>query len=468
MLNLYLKRSIFHFLLLGISSGIPFLLALSTLSFRLTECNVSPSLIGLFTLVTLPYSLKFLWAPYIDRISSYYFENRYRGFKICGLVAQIGLVLSIGMLGGFDPVESLALVAVAAFFVCFFAATQDIIIDALRIEVFVSKQIGAGAAIETIGFHLGMLIGGAGGLYLAYLYNWSWAYWIIGLIQLIGIPALYYIPTQSIKKNSQNIFEKNLVKTIKKSFFNLYENTPLLHIILFILFFKIACTVLNAMSAPFLYDLSFNKVEFANITKSFGIMLMVTGALFAGFLINQMDSFFVLGASLFLQMVSCLLFVIQSWVGHDLSILIITIGVESFASGMASTAFIAMITLYSSSPFSAGHFTFLYAIGSLSRNIASLLAGFLADLCGWSWLFFITSLTTIPAFWFLICIKRKTNMNDKTNKTFSKRHKNLALALRQNLLKRKQQQRDRVEKNSQNLSDSDFQKTKVSSDSSNE
>ncbi|MDP5370272.1 MAG: MFS transporter, partial [Pseudomonadota bacterium] len=177
---------------------------------------------------------------------------------------------------------------------------------------------------------------------------------------------------------------------------------------MFILFFKIADTVLNAMSAPFLYDLSFNKIEYANITKSFGISLMVVGGLAAGYLIHQLGCLFVVGASLFLQAVSCLLFIIQSWVGHDLSILVITIGVESFASGMASTAFIAMITIYCKSPFSAGHFTFLYAVGSLSRVIVSLLAGITADLVGWSWLFFLTGLTTVPAFWFLICVKRTT------------------------------------------------------------
>lgn len=363
-------------------------------------------MIGLFTLVTLPYCLKFLWAPFLDRFAHTFFRCRYKGYKVWGVIAQLGLIISTFLLGSFDPMQHLGAIAMAAFSMSFFAASQDIVIDALRVELLTTKQTGAGAAIESIGFRCGMLIGGAGALYLASLLDWRFAYWIMGVIQVIGIPALWFVPV----KTFEDVFVPivSVVETLKESFQSLYKETPFMYLILFILFFKIADTVLNAMSAPFLYDLSFNKIEYANITKSFGISLMVVGGLAAGYLIHQLGCLFVVGASLFLQAVSCLLFIIQSWVGHDLSILVITIGVESFASGMASTAFIAMITIYCKSPFSAGHFTFLYAVGSLSRVIVSLLAGITADLVGWSWLFFLTGLTTVPAFWFLICVKRTT------------------------------------------------------------
>lgn len=363
-------------------------------------------MIGLFTLVTLPYCVKFLWAPFLDRFANIFFKCRYQGYKVWGVIAQIGLVISTFLLGSFDPMQQLGSVAMVAFAMSFFAASQDIVIDALRVELLAEKQMGAGAAIESIGFRCGMLIGGAGALYLASLLDWRLAYWIMGIIQVLGIPALWFVPVKTFEAVLVPIV--SVMETLKESFQSLYKETPFMNLILFILFFKVADTVLNAMSAPFLYDLSFNKIEYANITKSFGISLMVVGGLAAGYLIHQLGCLFVVGASLFLQAVSCLLFIIQSWVGHDLSILVITIGVESFASGMASAAFIAMITIYCKSPFSAGHFTFLYAVGSLSRVIVSLLAGITADLVGWSWLFFLTGLTTLPAFWFLICVKRTT------------------------------------------------------------
>jgi len=405
-INLYFNRQILHFFLLGVASGIPFLLTLSTLSFRLTECKISASMIGLFTLVTLPYSLKFLWAPFLDRFAHYCFKCRHSGLKIWGVGAQVGLVISTLLLGLFDPMQQLAAVAMAAFALSFFAASQDIVIDTLRVELLASKQIGAGAAVESIGFKCGMLIGGAGALYLASLYDWCWAYWIMAFIQLLGIPVLLFIPVTAINAAFAPIV--SFIQILKTSFQSLVDETPFLYLIFFILLFKVSDTVMNSMSAPFLHDLAFNKIEYANITKSFGISLMVLGGLVAGYLIHQLGVIFIIGTSLFLQAVSCLLFIIQAWVGHNLSVLVITVGVESFASGMASAAFIAMITLYCRSPFSAGHFTFLYAVGSLSRVIISLLAGLMADCVGWSWLFFLTALTTIPAFWFLICIKRTT------------------------------------------------------------
>lgn len=389
------------------ASGIPFLLVLSTLSFRLTECNISPSMIGLFTLVTLPYSLKFLWAPFLERFAYAYFNCRYHGFKVWGVCAQVGLIVSTMLLGALDPMIYLSAVAITAFFLSFFASTQDIVIDAMRVELLATKQIGAGAAIESIGFRFGMLIGGAGALYLASMYDWFWAYFIMGGLQVLGIPALWFIPVENVNAHTAPLF--TFFKTLQNSFKHLYAETPFVYLILFILFFKIADTVLNAMSAPFLYELGFDKIEYANITKSFGISLMVIGGLVAGYIMHQIGSLFVVGVSLFLQAVSCLLFIIQSWVGYDLSVLVITIGVESFASGMASAAFIAMISLYCKSPFAASHFTFLYAVGSLSRVIASLLAGITADFFGWAWLFFVSAITTIPAFWFLICLKRTRN-----------------------------------------------------------
>lgn len=387
------------------ASGIPFLLALSTLSFRLTECNVSSSMIGLFTLVTLPYSLKFLWAPFLERFAHSYFSCRYLGFKVWGICAQIGLIISTIILGALDPMLHLSAIAGVAFALSFFAATQDIVIDAMRVELLETKKVGAGAAIEAIGFRFGMLIGGAGALYLASMLDWFSAYFIMGCLQILGIPALWFIPIKSMTLKTSQI--SSFLNTLQNSFKHLYKETPFFNLILFILFFKISDTVLNAMSAPFLYDLGFDKIEYANITKSFGISLMVVGGLVAGYLMHQLGHLFVVGASIFLQAVSCLLFIIQSWVGYDLSVLVITVGVESFASGMASAAFIVMITLYCKPPFSASHFTFLYAVGSLSRVIASLLAGITADLLGWAWLFFISALTTIPAFWFLICVKRE-------------------------------------------------------------
>ena len=161
-------------------------------------------------------------------------------------------------------------------------------------------------------------------------------------------------------------------------------------------------TVLNAMGAPFLYDLGLSKIEFANITKVFGITLMVFGGLLGGMMIHQLG---ILQSTLMcvgLQGVSCLMFVIQSLVGYHLSVLVITVGVESFCSGMVSAVFIAYISNFCRQPYTASHFTLLYSFGSLCRVIISALAGWLADHMGWTTLFLMTGTFTLPAIYCLV------------------------------------------------------------------
>ncbi len=410
LIRLYFNRQIPFFFLLGVASGIPFLLTLSTLAFWLTESGVTPTIIGLFTLATLPYSIKFLWAPFLDRFALSFSGNRHKNFKILGIAAQVGLVISTFLLGALNPVDHLLALAFAAFLLSFFAATLDIIIDTLRVELVTLQRNGAIAAIESIGFRFGMFISGAGALYLASLYDWKTAYWIMGGVELLGIPALWFIPTENraiIIKPFTSFYHM-----LKESFATLYKETPFVYLVLFVFTFKIADTILSAMSAPFLHDLGFNKIEYADITKAFGIPFMIIGGLVSGYLIHQMGCLLIVAVSLFLQAVSCLLFLIQSWVGHDISILMVTIGVESFASGMAATAFIAMVSMFCKTPFSAGHFTFLYAIGSLSRVIVSSVSGVAASLFGWSFLFFITALITIPSFYCLIQLKRLSTIQE--------------------------------------------------------
>jgi PAT family beta-lactamase induction signal transducer AmpG len=275
------------------------------------------------------------------------------------------------------------------------------------------NKAGAGAAVESIGFRLGMLISGAGALYLASFLSWQGAYSCMALVEVVGIPALWLIP---VRKSVSHYHSESSVKEIlSRSFSLLHKQTPLVYLVAFVFLFKVCDTVLNAMSAPFLFSIGFDKIEYASISKSFGITLMVMGGLAAGYLIHQLGSIFVVVASLFLEAVCCFLFVIQLMVGHDTSVLMITIGVESFVSGMASAAFIALITRYCQVPFSASHFTFLYAMGSLSRVVVSMLAGVGADVFGWNGLFFISAFTTIPAFWLLIQLIRHYDAYNNTS-----------------------------------------------------
>lgn len=409
-LHVYMQPQLLMILVLGMISGLPFLLTLSTLSFWLAESGVSKTTIGLFMLVSLPYSLKFIWAPFIDLFSlpglTRYFGKR----RSWALISQAGLLASLVCLACCDPAQSIALTAFSSFFVSFFSASQDMIIDAYRIEILKADNQGAGAALEAIGFRFGMLASGAGTLYLAHTFTWRTAYLVMAMSIIMGMIVFCMIAEPDHKKVMSLAYNKKEPMSLRQWLHTLFvlpwiqlpKRRELAYLLVFIFCFKMGDTVLNAMGAPFLYDLGLSKIEFASITKVLGITLMVFGGLLGGVMIHQLG---ILQSTLMcvgLQGVSCLMFVIQSLVGYHLSVLIITVGVESFCSGMVSAIFIAYISNFCRQPYTASHFTLLYSFGSLCRVIISALAGWSADHMGWTTLFLITGAFVLPAIYSLI------------------------------------------------------------------
>ncbi len=409
-IRIYNQPQLLVIFLLGMVSGLPFLLTLSTLSFWLAESGVSKTTIGLFMLVSLPYSLKFIWAPFADHVCLPYLTVRLGKRRSWALASQVGLLVSLVCLAHCSPAQSIALTAISSFFVSFFSASQDIIIDAYRIEVLKADNQGAGAALEAIGFRFGMLASGAGALYLAHTFTWRTAYLVMAMSTIIGMVIFGMVSEPKHKKITALPHTKKKSLSLSQWLHTLFvvpwgqlpKKRELAYLLAFIFCFKMGDTVLNAMGAPFLYDLGLSKIEFANITKVFGITLMVFGGLLGGVMIHQLG---ILQSTLMcagLQGVSCLMFVIQSLVGYHLSVLIITVGIESFCSGMVSAIFIAYISNFCRQPYTASHFTLLYSFGSLCRVIISALAGWLADHMGWTTLFLMTGAFAFPAIYALI------------------------------------------------------------------
>lgn len=418
-IRIYTQPQLLIILLLGMISGLPFLLTLSTLSFWLAESGVNKTTIGLFMLVSLPYSLKFLWAPFTDHFSLPYLTKRFGKRRSWALLSQLGLLLSLVSLAHCDPSHTIALTALSSFLVSFFSASQDIIIDAYRIEILKAENNGAGAALEAIGFRFGMLASGAGALYLAQAYSWRTAYLIMALGAILGMIVFCCIAEPRHKKVTPltNIPERSLSwrqwghALFVVPWVQLPKKRELVYLLAFIFCFKMGDTVLNAMCAPFLCDLGFTKIEFANVTKIFGITLMVFGGLLGGVIIQQLGILQSTVMCLVLQGVSSLMFVIQSLVGYHLSVLMITVGVESFCSGMVSAIFIAYISNFCRQPYTASHFTLLYSFGSLCRVIISALAGWSADHVGWTTLFLITGAFILPAIYMLIKLTQLEEVN---------------------------------------------------------
>lgn len=404
----FYRHSVFLCLIaMGFTSGIPFLLTLSTLSIWLSECGFDAKAIGMFTAVSLPYAFKFLWAPLIDRVHLPIF-NKYHPIKRFGLCALVGLITSLIVLAFLDPVSNTAGVAFVATAVSFFAATHDIVLDALRIYASDSSQIGGGAASESVGFRIGMITSGAGAVYLSIIIGWQGAYLAMAACCISGVIGLVNMPDPLVgighQKKSNNTFKAIFLHPLQ----DFLKSPVLVQLIGFILMIKIAGTVMNALGAPFLFSLGFSKFEYASITKVYGVGLMLLGSFVAGLIVNNKGVIFCLRLAIVLQMLGCTFFAWLAFLAeHSTNLLILTLSIESFSSGLLATGFISYLSFFCRSPYVASHFTFLYSLGSLSRVLASIVAGYIAAKFGWVILFLASSMTLLPALWFLQKILEK-------------------------------------------------------------
>lgn len=399
--------------ILGFASGIPFLLTLSTLAIHLTESGHSKTTIGFLMFATLPYSLKFLWAPFLDRIQLPFLTKKFGQRRGWALLAQSCLIISIVVIGFINPYHHIYAYGIFCFLICFFAATQDSIIDAYRIELIPNQQMGPAATASSIGFRLGMLASGAGSLYIANTYGWTISYMMMGALILISVLILFLLPEPKINSKTK---EETFVKLTLSNFFHNMFAVPikafqfkdrLLLLLLFIFFFKTADSILNFLTAPLFYDLGFSKIDFANITKIYGVFLMILGGVFGSFYIARFKIYSCLILSLVLQIISCILFSVLAHLGHDITFLTISIGFESFVSGMTATAFITYLSGFCTPPFTATHFTLLYSFGSLGRTLVSFASGIMADNLEWATLFLVCSLLCCPSLIAILLLKKR-------------------------------------------------------------
>ncbi|CAO5682632.1 MAG: Anhydromuropeptide permease [Holosporales bacterium] len=388
----YCEVDLWLLLLLGISSGVPFLLILSTLSYWLNELNFTASQVSLFTIVSFPYSLKAFVAPYLERYQIPYIGGLYKGKKSFAFLAQVFLCMSIFLMAHVSPSQETNVFICIALLVAFFASLQDIVIDGLRIERFSGLSTGRAASFSGIGFHIGKLASGSGTLYLAHWYGWPVAYQLMILALIPGMIALYFFNQSNIFYNKEQETPFG-IKSVFKSL-KIYKNIPWM--IAFIVLFKVCDAILQGTTATFLYHLGLSKIEFANFTKLYGTICVLTGTILAGIAVDLFGLYATTIMAAILQAVACLLFAIQAHIGYDFLVLSISIGVENFTSGFVVCIAISMLTHYVKAPYSMSHFTFFYTIGSFSRVVVSALSGYLADILGWVVLYCIIALFFIP------------------------------------------------------------------------
>mgnify|MGYP003109701043 CR=1 FL=1 len=415
-LKAYRDPPVLRILFLGFSSGLPFLLTLATLHVWLLEAGLSKTTIGIFAAVTLPYSFKFLWAPVVDSWRLPFFCSLFGQRKGWMIFSQIALMISLIILGRSRPEISPFITAAAASNVAFWSATQDIVIEAFRIEALNHDQAGLGAGASSTGYRLGMWISGAGALYLASAFSWSTVYLVMAFCMIIGLLTTLLSDepgrTSLYKSNFQHskihplpppsttafsVILHRLKSLFGPSLKRLFKTETILVTLLFIFLFKVGDTVLNTMTMPFLLETGFSKIEIAHVAKSFGIAAAMLGSLVAGVFLVKRPLIYNLILCCSLQIVASLMFMIQARLGHHLPWLFFSMGVENFACGMATASYLVFVSSRCTRPFTGTHFALLCSFGSFCRIMVSSVAGWAADQLIWQDFYFLTALLCLPA-----------------------------------------------------------------------
>lgn len=413
--------------LLSFSSGIPFLLTLSTLSVWLSELGIRPSVVGFMAMSTLPYCFKFLWGVVVDRVQLPLLGKWLGPRRSWTVLSQVCLAFAVILLGATHPDQHLFLTAGLAFTVCLFAALQDVVVEAYRIEMTPKGFEGTSASATYLGFRLGMMASGAGALYLASWLSWFHVYALmacclgIGLLTCLSSPTRP-MPSLALVPNPTESQESTLWDSFLKGGQALFEAYDWRVVCAFILFYKVGDTVLNVMNTPFLLSIGFNKLEIAQVAKFFGISAMIFGGFFGGVLLNRFGMLTGLLLCSALQILSCLMFFVQSLVGHNLWILTVVIGTENFTCGLGASAFIAYISSLCRPGHIALHFAILTSVASLMRILLSALAGLAADVLSWDTFFLLASFCCIPSMLLLFqCTQHfQIQFQSNPNKPFHK------------------------------------------------
>jgi MFS transporter, PAT family, beta-lactamase induction signal transducer AmpG len=417
-LRVYRQPRLIAILFMGFSSGLPLALTFGTLSYWLAEIGVSLTAIGLFGLVRTSYSLKFLWSPLIDRVPIPFLTARLGRRRSWALAIQFLLGLAILALGMTDPRVDPAATALAAVIVAFLSASQDIVIDAYRIELLRPEEQGAGAAATQWGYRFGLLASGAGALYAASYGGWTFAYGLMAALMGVGMVTVWLTPEPGGIRPPEPLpgptawarMKEWLGRAVVSPFYDMYARAGGLHlaaIALFIVLFKFGDALAASMSNPLYVVLGFTKVEVATISKIYGVIATLVGVALGGLLAARIGVFRALVVGGGLQALSNLLYAVQFWAGHDVGMLTVTIAAENVTGGMASAAFVAYLSNLCSRDFTATQYALLSSLATVGLNVLSASGGALAEALGWIPFFVVCTLFCAPALLMLLWLMRR-------------------------------------------------------------
>jgi PAT family beta-lactamase induction signal transducer AmpG len=391
--TVFSRRMLVSFVM-GFACGLPLLLTISLLQAWMKDEGVDLTVIGLMALVGLPYTVKFLWAPFLDRFTLPFFGRR-KGWM---LVAQAALIVSIAGLGMTEPGRNPWMVAFAAFLVTFFSASQDIVVDAYRREDLADEELGFGSSLYVNGYRVGMLLASGGGLIMADHMSYSMVYLIMAACMLPGVLTTMLTPEPAAPLGKP----KSMREAVIDPFVEYFSRQGAVLILAFILLYKIGDTMASAMTTPFYLDIGFTKTQIGTVVKLFGFWATIAGGLAGGLIMLRMGinrSLWIFG---FLQAISTAGFALLAVMGANISALAAVIAFENLSGGMGTAAYVAFMASITNKKFTATQYALLSSLMGIPRVIASAPTGFMAKNMGWFSFFMACALIAIPGMLLLL------------------------------------------------------------------
>lgn len=387
----------------GFSSGLPLALVFGTLSLWLKDYNIAYRTIGAFSLLRLPYSFKWLWAPIVETVKLPLL-GRLGKRRSWALFAQFGLFGSIFWLSLLTPDGNILYMAGAALFISFFSATQDIVLDAFRVELFSknTEQEVDGATIYVLGYRLGNVLSSAGAIGLAAIISWNSVYFVIALCLLLGVAAVLWARepevSQVYQKQNGTIWQYALIEPFRAFMQKQYWGIALLVVFCY----RLSDAYFAPMAYPFYADLGFSKVEIAYISKIYGMIATIIGGLLGGYIVNRIGLLRGLLLFAIVQGATTALYIPLYYVGHNVWYLMFTISLENLSSGMATTAIIAFMSVLCNRGYTATQYALLSSLPGFARDVLAATSGKVLELTSWPIFFCISTLMALPAV--LLCV----------------------------------------------------------------
>jgi PAT family beta-lactamase induction signal transducer AmpG len=415
----YTNRNVLQVLALGFTSGLPLLLTFSTLSAWLATAGVRRAAIGAFALVGTPYAFKFLWSPLIDRLPAPLPLGRRRGW---GVTIQIALIAATLSLGASDPKQHLARMGVLALLVAFLSASQDVVIDAWRVEILAPELQGPGAGMIQTGYRIAMLVSGAGALVIASRFGWFAAYATMAALLTVGILVFLFgpepkpaaEPLRHSRTDGGGRLGQWLATAITGPFAE-FMRRPLWPVILvFIVGYKLGEALAGVMATPLYVSLGFSLDEIATVSKLVGFFATVAGALIGGVVTARFGILRSLMLCGVLQSVGNLFYVLQAVGGHRIFYLGLCVTAENLTGAMAGSALVSYLSSLCSPAFTATQYALLSSLAAVGRTLVASSGGVLADKLGWAPFFLLTTVATVPALLLLAWIAQRGTIGSDT------------------------------------------------------